>query len=163
VRTVHKRLAAGNRPIEVAMTMLVQGGHYVFEKRPEDPDAGAADMLAAYGGQIEWGELADEAAIRESGEETNLILNQESLRSLGMVCVWSDRKQKPVKVHAHVFEVMLPCDIEVKQKGKAGVATSLSHPEVIDQLGSFSPATLATLKNVYLNHDYEEEHGFIDY
>ncbi|MBX4197130.1 NUDIX domain-containing protein [Candidatus Saccharibacteria bacterium] len=144
------------------MTMIVQGGEYVFEKRPDNLDAGAAGKLAAYGGQIEWGELADEAAVREAGEETNLKLSPQSLRYLGRICVWSDKNQKPVEVHAHAFEVMLPYDIEVRQKGKAGESTRLSYPEVIDQLDSFSPATLATLKTVYLNPDHEEKHGFID-
>lgn len=162
MRTTHKKVAIGEQPIEIAVTMLVQGAKYIFEKRPDDPSIGAASTVAAIGGKIEWGELADEAAAREISEETNLVIGQDYLQSLGMVSVMSDLNGGTVQVDAHGFEARLPCDIDVKTKAKAGKKVTLFYDQLTTEYDSFSPATKELVNRTYLDSTHEESHGLID-
>lgn len=58
--------------IEVAIVFILKEGRYLLQLRGNDPYKGAAGLIGGFGGKIEPGETAIQAAKRELEEETTL-------------------------------------------------------------------------------------------
>jgi 8-oxo-dGTP pyrophosphatase MutT (NUDIX family) len=102
--------------IKIAIVALKRHDDYIMHLRQGDTSRGAIDLIGFFGGMVDEGEPAIEAAARELGEETNINLPTSKLKSLGKVTVESDFDHQPVSVAASVFEAKLPKNTEVSFK-----------------------------------------------
>jgi 8-oxo-dGTP diphosphatase len=100
--------------LEVAMALLQQDDDYLLQLRKEQKDKGAANMIGMFGGIIESDEAPLAAVCREVGEETNLRPRPSNFEELGLVKVVSDRDSKQIKVHAHVFKLIITAGVQVE-------------------------------------------------
>jgi len=145
------------KEMKIAMTALVRGGEYLMHLRNGDKSRGAVGLVGFFGGEIEpkdRSELA--AAFRELKEETNIIseeLEDLNFEDLGFVDVTSDRDNEPVRILAHVFELKLPYDTDVRTRDPRDELVVATNSEIKhDYLGQgrLSPATEMAFKELIM-------------
>ncbi len=122
---------AGDRRVGAGVgVILVREGEMLFGKRNGDPKKADSELRAEGtwtlpGGKIEYGEDLEEAAKRETLEETGIIV-----RAARVVCVNTDRNQ-----HAHFITVGLLAESFVGEP-------KVMEPDEITEWGWFSPESL---------------------
>lgn len=134
------------RRIAVAIVFITKGGKYYLQLRGSDPYKGAAGLIGGFGGKIEPGETAVQAAKRELEEETSLRISPQRLRELGDVTVVSDYQLKPTEVHLTAFLLQLkPGETFAATEG---AIVELTKAEAIARSEAITPGTLACFKKV---------------
>lgn len=134
------------RRIAVAIVFITRGGKYFLQLRGSDPYKGAAGLIGGFGGKIEAGEKAVEAAKRELEEETTLRVDVNRLQELGAATVVSDYQLEPAAVHLTAF--LLKLQPGETFEATEGSVVKLSKPEAIAQGEELTPGTLACFKKV---------------
>jgi 8-oxo-dGTP pyrophosphatase MutT (NUDIX family) len=132
----------------IVMTLIEQGNNYVLQRRDINPNIGAAGLVGCFGGRIEDGETAIEAAVREIREETNLAPNSDELSYVGEVDVISDYQRVPIKVNSQVFRFSARPEIEIAAED--GECVIYAKDEATSHLPEMTPATRATFARFIL-------------
>ena len=132
--------------IAVAIVFITKGGKYYLQLRGDDPYKGAAGLIGGFGGKIEPGETALQAAKRELEEETTLRIDAKRLKKLGEATVTSDYQLKSTQVHLTAFMLRLESD-ETFAATEGSIAV-LTKAEAITQGEAITPGTLACFKKV---------------
>ena len=132
--------------IEVAIVFILKGGKYYLQLRGNDPYKGAAGLIGGFGGKIEPGETALQAAKRELEEETTLRVSLQRLAELGATTVTSDYQLKPTTVHLTAFLLRLKSN-ETFAATEGSVVT-LTKTEAVALGNKITPGTLACFKKL---------------
>jgi ADP-ribose pyrophosphatase YjhB (NUDIX family) len=127
--------------MEVALGLIRQGDDFVLQKRPNDPDIGAAGLIGCFGGKVESGEHANKAmtVAREVGEESTLITQPEDWTFVCDFPVYSDYRREVVEVRAHIFAIVIESHITVEAREGEIVRAKVS--ELDEYLDRMTPAT----------------------
>ena len=132
--------------MKIAVVFIQKGEKYFLQLRDNNPAKGAAGLIGSFGGKIEPGETAIQAAQRELEEETGLKIRQSRLENLGAVTVTSDYQLRPVEVHITAFLLRLQSNETVV--AREGAIEILSKAEAMAKSGELTPGTLACFKEL---------------
>lgn len=132
--------------IAVAIVFITKGGKYYLQLRGNDPYKGAAGLIGGFGGKIEPGETARQAAKRELEEETTLRIAPGRLKELGEATVSSDYRLKPTEVYVTAF--LLQLESSETFAATEGSIVVLTKAEAIARGETLTPGTLACFKKV---------------
>lgn len=139
--------------MEIAITAVCRVDEYLMHLREGDKRRGAIGLIGFFGGELEAGEAAVEAARRELGEETNLDLHARAFYKLGPpVHVESDRGGQPLSVKAHVYKVLIPFGTKVETKDPRDTLVVANLVRVKQHLenNELTPATAAAFEEFIL-------------
>lgn len=134
------------RRIAVAIVFIAREGKYYLQLRGSDPYKGAAGLIGGFGGKIEPGETAVQAAKRELEEETSLRISPQRLKELGDATVISDYQLQPTEVHLTAFLLRLKSSETFV--ATEGSIVELTKAEAIAKGEAITPGTLACFKKV---------------
>lgn len=123
------------------MVIIKRGGTFILQRRPLDPNIGAAGLIGCFGGKKEQGESDEAAAHRELLEELDIHVDHTflKLRYMTHVSVESDYQQSVATIHAAIFELILEESVEVQ--AKEGELAEMTLASIKKDNASLTPAT----------------------
>jgi 8-oxo-dGTP pyrophosphatase MutT (NUDIX family) len=130
---------------EIVMVLVRLEDVYFLQLRTGANQSGALGKIGTFGGEIESGESAIDAACRELAEESTLVVDQSRLKFVGELSVNSEKYGKPATVHAMVYEVVITNEHDIE--AREGGLVRLSLEELREQQSRLSPA-LKELVNI---------------
>ena len=133
------------RQLDIALALLKQNDEYLFQKRGDIPEIGAAGLIGLFGGQIE-GETPVQAICRELDEETNFTPNEQEATFVGEVRVVADHKLEDVNIKAQIFSFMVGKDYVLQ--AKEGTLVRFTKEKAAENLDLMTPATRAYFENL---------------
>jgi 8-oxo-dGTP pyrophosphatase MutT (NUDIX family) len=134
------------RHLNIAMGLLKQGDRYLLQLRNGSNQTGKLQFIGCFGGQIEPGEAALQAACREVAEESTFVPNPSAAHLLGEVNVHSERHNQPITVTATIYQFDIPHDQIVE--AKEGELVTMTKAEVYQNLHRLTPGTKACFKEL---------------
>jgi 8-oxo-dGTP pyrophosphatase MutT (NUDIX family) len=132
--------------MEVSIGFIEQDGTYLLQRRPNNPEIGAAGLIGAFGGRRELGESSVEAVCREMNEETSLSPSPEDFSYLGSVEVVAYKQDEPLHISAEVFKISIKQDEAVE--AREGKIVRLTADEAINSINHLTPATRAAFEEL---------------
>jgi 8-oxo-dGTP pyrophosphatase MutT (NUDIX family) len=141
------------REIKISLIALRRGDEYFMHKRSGDPARGAAGSIGFIGGEFEPKEDRTylNAAIRETCEETGVILPADRIKKIGKVTVNSDRDNQPARIKAVGFSADLPFDTEIALFDPRDEPVTATTGEIIEEYLGKSILTPAT-EALFIRH-----------
>lgn len=130
------------RTVDIVMTVIERDGSFILQLREFKASAGAGGLVGCFGGKIEPGEAPADAAARELGEETDLLVSPKQLRRLGNVEVESDMAGEPVIVRAQIFSFSTPPGLSIT--AREGGLVEYPRSQAVEHLDKMTPATKET-------------------
>lgn len=136
------------KTLEVSMTIIKRGDTFVLQRRQVDPNIGASGLIGCFGGKIEQGETAEDAAYRELFEELDIQTDHDSikLKHIDDITVESDYQMSSITANVAVFYLEIANDVTLQ--AKEGDIEELTLEEVKRDVHLFSPATREAFKNL---------------
>jgi 8-oxo-dGTP pyrophosphatase MutT (NUDIX family) len=123
---------------EIVMVLVRLGDVYFLQLRTGANQSGAIGKIGTFGGEIEDGEQAVEAACRELAEESTLVVEAGRMKFVAELNVESEKYGKPATVHAMVYEVVITDERDID--AREGELVRLSFEELREQELGLSPA-----------------------
>lgn len=133
------------RQLDIALALLKQKDEYLFQKRGDMPEIGAAGLIGLFGGKIE-GEAPLQAVCRELDEETNFAPDASDAKFVGEVKVVADHKLEDVNINAQIFGFTLSKDYVLR--AKEGTLVRFTKQKVFENMDLMTPATRACFENL---------------
>lgn len=131
---------------DVAMGLLQQGNTYLLQLRNGAQQAGGLNLIGCFGGKVEAGETAIEAACREVREESTHKPREADAELLGTVHVVSERHDKPITVAATIYRFMIPKGVPVA--AREGTLKRMTEKEIRANLDTLTTATRACFEEL---------------
>lgn len=100
-----------------------EGVGLFLQHRDVRPDIYEPGQLGTWGGSVEFGETALDAAIREAKEELNLRLQPHNLLRLGsLVFDSTDTIGAPLRKHVEAYSTVVPSQLNIPvREGQGGI------------------------------------------
>ena len=132
--------------MNIAMGLLQHDDVYLLQLRNGKKQAGGLNLIGCFGGKIEPGETALQAACREVTEESSYAPTTQQAELLGEVNVNSDWKDQTITVHATVYLFQVPP--QTKVTAHEGELVTMSLGEIRRSLDKFTPGTRACFEQL---------------
>lgn len=132
---------------EVVLVLLRQGDTYYLQLRNGAKQSGALGFVGGFGGAIEPGETPEEAACRETAEESSVHLEPNALELLGEVSVLSEKHGVPSTVHAIIYCAEVSESEEIT--ALEGELVKMSLAELRDNIQLLSPVLRACVNELF--------------
>lgn len=123
------------------MVIIRRGDTFILQRRPLDPNIGAAGLIGCFGGKKEKDESDEAAAYRELLEELDIHTDHSTIKLTYMthVSVESDYQQSVAIVNAAIFELILEESTDVQ--AKEGELVVMTLEDIKRDIASLTPAT----------------------